>query len=194
MLLDKLLEVDDGDRHSTLDKLRRPPTRVSGPAMIGALERAAEILGLGFAEGTSIYPSCFAYPSPHSINNQTIKNIPKHGSWMWVLGFGTRSPASGAGQHNRETGNELILNCVAAGQGLGPATVAGDAVDSDTRTQLSCSTATCSARPARRGVTPMPPTTAMAIGASRDSNVATASMVTESEQPDRLGLARAAGN
>lgn len=95
LLLDKLLEVDDGDRHSTLDKLRRPPTRVSGPAMIGALERAAEILGLGFAEGTSIYPSCFAYPSPHSINNQTIKNIPKHGSWMWVLGFGTRSPASG---------------------------------------------------------------------------------------------------
>ncbi|GLY66522.1 transposase [Amycolatopsis taiwanensis] len=49
-LLDKLLEVAEGDRHSPLDKLRRPPTRVSGPAMIAALERAAEILGLGFAE------------------------------------------------------------------------------------------------------------------------------------------------
>ncbi|APU15087.1 MULTISPECIES: Tn3 family transposase [Actinoalloteichus] len=47
-LLDRLLEVADGERLSALDKLRRPPTRVSGPAMIGALERAAEILGLGF--------------------------------------------------------------------------------------------------------------------------------------------------
>lgn len=49
-LLDRLLEVAEGERHSLLDKLRRPPTRVSGPAMIGALERAAEILGLGFGE------------------------------------------------------------------------------------------------------------------------------------------------
>lgn len=49
-LLDGLLEVPEGDRHSTLDKLRRPPTRVSGSAMIAALERAGEILGLGFGE------------------------------------------------------------------------------------------------------------------------------------------------
>lgn len=49
-LLDSLLDVADGQRYSTLDALRRPPTRVSGPAMIGALERAAEILGLGFGE------------------------------------------------------------------------------------------------------------------------------------------------
>lgn len=49
-LLDSLLDVADGHRYSTLDMLRRPPTRVSGPAMIGALERAAEILGLGFGE------------------------------------------------------------------------------------------------------------------------------------------------
>ncbi|MGH3899774.1 MAG: hypothetical protein ACRDTA_16320 [Pseudonocardiaceae bacterium] len=46
-MLDGLLEVGEGQRYSRLDTLRRPPTNVSGPAMIGALERAAEILGLG---------------------------------------------------------------------------------------------------------------------------------------------------
>nr|WP_235883850.1 DUF4158 domain-containing protein [Saccharopolyspora elongata] len=48
--LDGLLEVPEEHRNSQLDKLRRPPTRVSGPAMVDALQRAAEILGLGFAE------------------------------------------------------------------------------------------------------------------------------------------------
>ncbi|MDT8913481.1 Tn3 family transposase [Amycolatopsis sp. PS_44_ISF1] len=49
-LLDGLLEVAAGDRYSPLDALRRPPTRVSGPAMVAALERAGEILGLGLGE------------------------------------------------------------------------------------------------------------------------------------------------
>jgi hypothetical protein len=49
-LLDGLLEVTEGQQHSTLDTSPRPPTRVPGPAMIGALQRAAEILGLGFGE------------------------------------------------------------------------------------------------------------------------------------------------
>ncbi|MGW3473635.1 Tn3 family transposase [Saccharopolyspora sp. NPDC000995] len=55
--LDELLEVPDGQRSSQLDKLRRPPVRVSGPAMVDALQRAAEILGLGFAEvDTEVVP------------------------------------------------------------------------------------------------------------------------------------------
>ena len=49
-VLDALLEIGEGERYSRLDTLRRPPTRVSGPAMIGALERAGEILGLGLAD------------------------------------------------------------------------------------------------------------------------------------------------
>ena len=48
--LDGLLEVPDGNRNSHLDRLRRPPVRVSGPAMVEALQRASEVLGLGFAE------------------------------------------------------------------------------------------------------------------------------------------------
>ncbi len=55
--LDGLLEVPEGHRNSQLDKLRRPPTRVSGPAMADALQRAAEILGLGFAKvDTEVVP------------------------------------------------------------------------------------------------------------------------------------------
>ncbi|MFF0145757.1 DUF4158 domain-containing protein [Amycolatopsis sulphurea] len=49
-MLDRLLDVGDGHRTSRLDALRRPPTRVSGPVMIEALERAAEILGQGLGE------------------------------------------------------------------------------------------------------------------------------------------------
>lgn len=56
-MLDGLLEVPEGERSSRLDTLRRPPTRVSGPAMVVALERAAEIHGLGAAEvDTSVIP------------------------------------------------------------------------------------------------------------------------------------------
>ncbi|MCI2423734.1 DUF4158 domain-containing protein [Saccharopolyspora sp. K220] len=55
--LDGLLEVPEGHRHSRLDRMRRPPTRVSGPAMVDALQCAAEILGLGFAEvDTAVVP------------------------------------------------------------------------------------------------------------------------------------------
>ncbi len=48
--LDGLLELPEWYRNSRLDTLWRPPTRVSGPAMVDALQRAAELLGLGFAE------------------------------------------------------------------------------------------------------------------------------------------------
>lgn len=55
--LDGLSEVPEGYRHSQLDMLRRSPTRVSGPGMVAALDRAAEILGLGVAEvATTVVP------------------------------------------------------------------------------------------------------------------------------------------
>lgn len=45
--LDKLLTVLSGSRVSELDRLRRAPTRASGPEMVRALDRAAEIAGFG---------------------------------------------------------------------------------------------------------------------------------------------------
>lgn len=45
--LDALLIVPEGSRISSLDRLRRAPTRISSPAMADALNRVAEIRSLG---------------------------------------------------------------------------------------------------------------------------------------------------
>jgi TnpA family transposase len=44
--LEALIVVPDGDRVSPLDRLRRAPTRISSPAMVGALDRLNEIRAL----------------------------------------------------------------------------------------------------------------------------------------------------
>jgi TnpA family transposase len=48
--LDALLQVPAGARLSPLDRLRRAPTRISGPALVTALERLEEIRAIGVSE------------------------------------------------------------------------------------------------------------------------------------------------
>ncbi|WP_331762391.1 DUF4158 domain-containing protein [Streptomyces sp. NBC_01508] len=53
-----LLKVPEGKRVSELERLRTPPTRVSGTAMTAALQRAKEIQGLGaHLVATSVVPA-----------------------------------------------------------------------------------------------------------------------------------------
>ena len=57
--LEKLLTVADGSRQSWLDKLRKGPVRVSGPALVCALKRIETIRALGVAlPAASHIPPC----------------------------------------------------------------------------------------------------------------------------------------
>jgi TnpA family transposase len=48
--LEALLDVPDGARSSALDRLRRAPTRISGPALVAACHRLDEIRAIGVSE------------------------------------------------------------------------------------------------------------------------------------------------
>jgi hypothetical protein len=47
LVLERLLDVADGDRVSALERLRRGPTSETGKGMIAALKRVSTIVGLG---------------------------------------------------------------------------------------------------------------------------------------------------
>ncbi len=48
--LEALLEIPDGARSSHLDRLRRAPSRISGPALVAALHRLEEIREIGIGD------------------------------------------------------------------------------------------------------------------------------------------------
>ena len=48
--LEALLQVPDGARSSPFDRLRQAPTRVSGPALVAALQRLEDIRAIGVSD------------------------------------------------------------------------------------------------------------------------------------------------
>ena len=83
------LRVPDGSRFSELELWRRAPTRVSGPGLVKALDRAADLAGLRVRE-----VDCSAVPA----NRMTAKTARRPG------------PGDGpgpAGGHGRSGGSAL---------------------------------------------------------------------------------------
>jgi hypothetical protein len=76
-LLDRLLEVADGDRHSTLDKLRRPPTRVSGPANDRRAGACGGDPGAGVRRGGRLGGAAVTLPGEACAGPVTRRRIPQ---------------------------------------------------------------------------------------------------------------------
>jgi len=67
--LDALLNVEDGSRFSTLERLRTSPTRLSGPEMVKALQRVAAVrkLGAGGLDVSGVPPNRLLVLARHGL-------------------------------------------------------------------------------------------------------------------------------
>lgn len=87
--LDKLLTVPSGSRVSELDRLRRAPTRASGPEMVRALDRAAEIAGFGTdrIDVADVPPSRVAALARVGLTGDafTLRRLPRERRWATLL-------------------------------------------------------------------------------------------------------------
>ncbi len=90
--LKALLEVPDGARQSTLDRLRRSPTRSSAAGLLGALERLCELRAIGVyaIDLGRIPPGRVAALArfTNSARVQAIERMPKERQSATLLAFG----------------------------------------------------------------------------------------------------------
>ena len=75
--LEALLVAPEGARYSSLDRLRKPPTRISGPALVNALERLEEIRSLA-DEGTAFHSPGVGALSLAGIPYSRLKALARH--------------------------------------------------------------------------------------------------------------------
>ncbi|MEO8222646.1 MAG: Tn3 family transposase [Specibacter sp.] len=87
--LDGLLTVPADSRSSGLERLRRAPTRASGPEMVRALERVAEIAGLGAGDvDLSEIPAGRVQVLARqglSSDAAMLRRMPKHRRWATMV-------------------------------------------------------------------------------------------------------------
>ncbi len=98
--LQRLLQVPDGERTSTFDRLRQGPRRVSGPALVAALERLHEIraLGVGALDIALIPPNRVAALARQAvkINAQGIARMDKQRRVATLVAFACEGEAMAA--------------------------------------------------------------------------------------------------
>ena len=89
--LESLLEVPEGTRYSTLEKLRRGPVTVSGPALVRSLERlqAVRDLGIRLPETVSIPPSRIATLARFADKSRVsvVLRLPEARRWATLVAF-----------------------------------------------------------------------------------------------------------
>ncbi len=87
--LDGLLMVPSDSRSSGLERLRRAPTRASGPEMVRALERVAEIAGLGAGEVdlSEIPAGRVQVLARHGLSSDAamLRRLPEHRRWATMV-------------------------------------------------------------------------------------------------------------
>ena len=87
--LDGLLTVPADSRSSGLERLRRAPTRASGPEMVCALERAVEIarLGAGVVDLSEIPAGRVQVLARQGLSSDaaTLRRMPKHRRWATMV-------------------------------------------------------------------------------------------------------------
>jgi TnpA family transposase len=89
--LEKLLEVKDEERYSPLDKLRHPPSRISAPALVSALNRLVEVrsLGIGTIDVSQVPPNRLKVlaRSAGNARSQSIARMPESKRIATMLAF-----------------------------------------------------------------------------------------------------------
>ena len=89
--LENLLLVGDEQRYSPLDRLRHPPTRVSAPALVSALNRLVEVrsLGIGKIDVSQVPPNRFKVlaRSASMARSQAIARMPDIRRIATILAF-----------------------------------------------------------------------------------------------------------
>jgi TnpA family transposase len=89
--IEKLLEVKDEERYSPLDKLRHPPSRISAPALVSALNRLVEVrsLGIGTIDVSQVPPNRLKVlaRSAGNARSQSIARMPESKRIATMLAF-----------------------------------------------------------------------------------------------------------
>lgn len=90
--LEALLQTCEGERRSSFDQLRRSPVRISGPALVGALDRLEAIRALGVAslDVSGVSPSRLKSLTHQAFkaNAQTVSRMTRNRRAATLLAFG----------------------------------------------------------------------------------------------------------
>ena len=89
--LEELLVVKDGERYSPLDRLRHPPSRISAPALVSALNRLVEVrsFGMGIIDMSRVPTNRLKVlaRSAGAVRSQSIARMPDRRRIATMLAF-----------------------------------------------------------------------------------------------------------